>query len=83
MPKMYPNKVDALALVAVAESPTNGIVMLVKPEHPEKAEEPILTTLSGMVMVVKLVQSLNAYEPILVTLFGITICVKLTQLRKL
>ena len=68
---MYPNKVEELALVAVAELPTNGSVILLRFEQAENAEEPMLLTLLGIVTLVKLVQPLNAEEPMLVTLLGI------------
>ena len=37
-----------------------GIVMLVRPLQPKKAESPILVTLLGIVMLVKLLHSRNA-----------------------
>ena len=54
-------------------------LMLVKLEHQENAELPMLVTLSGIVMLVKLVQCPNALLPMLVTLSGIVMLVKLVQ----
>ena len=75
MPNIYPNKVEELALVAVAEPPTKGNVILLRLEQPENAEEPMLVTLSGIVILVRLEQPENAEEPMLVTLpsVGITL----------
>ena len=48
----------------------SGIVMLVSPLQPEKAELPMLVTLSGIVTLVSPVQPEKASAPILVTLSG-------------
>ena len=48
------------------------MVILVKLEHPEKAELPIVVTLLGMVILVKLEQPEKAELAIVVTLLGIT-----------
>ena len=68
---MYPNKVEVLALVAVAEPPTKGSVILSSDEHPENAPLPILVTESGIVILAREVQFRNAPLPILVTESGI------------
>ena len=47
VPKIYPNNVDDEADVAETLPPTKGIVIDVSPEHPAKADEPIVTTESG------------------------------------
>ena len=46
-----------------------GMVMLVSPLQPEKAESPMLVTLSGISMFVSLLQFANAEGPMLVS-FG-------------
>lgn len=53
-----------------------------KPLHPEKARDPIYSTLSGIVILIKLEQSLNASVPIDVTPSAIVILVKLVQFEK-
>ena len=49
----------------------SGIVTLVSPVQPSKANSPMLVTLSGIVMLVSPVQSRKAEEGISVTSFGI------------
>ena len=53
-----------------------GIVIEVREEHLEKAEDPILVTLLGIVTDVKPEQCPNASYPILVTLLGMVMEVK-------
>jgi hypothetical protein len=48
-----------------------GIVMLVKPVQPSKANDPMLVTLEGIVMLVNPVQPEKASPPMLVTPEGI------------
>ena len=55
-------------------------VTLVKFLQTEKADEPMLVTLSGITILVKLLQPEKASEPMLVTPLGISILVKLSQL---
>ena len=62
--------------------PTNGIVIDVRDEQPEKAYSPIEVTLLGIVIDVKDEQSQKAPSPIDVTLLGIVIDVKDEQSGK-
>ena len=57
----------------------SGIVTVVKPVHPENAEDPTLVTLEGIVIEVKTLQYANAYLSMLVTLSGIVTEVKPLQ----
>ena len=56
----------------------SGIVMVVNPQQPEKAAQPILVTLSGIVILVKPVQYQKAQEGIAVTPSGIVMDVAST-----
>ena len=49
--------------------------MLVKAEHPLKADDPIVSTLAGISMLVKAEHPLKADDPIVSTLAGISIWV--------
>jgi hypothetical protein len=55
-PNIYPKWPSLL----VEFSPTKGMVMLVKPLHPENADSPIVFTLGGMVTLAKPLQFENA-----------------------
>ena len=50
-----------------------GIVTLVRPEQPEKAELPMLVTPLGITTLVRPGHRLNALSPILMTLLGIIV----------
>ncbi len=50
----------------------SGIVSLVRPEQPKKAQLEIYATLVPMVMPVRLVQFMNALSPMTTTLLGMT-----------
>ena len=51
----------------------------VRPEQPEKARSPMLSTLEGMVIAVRPVQFQKARSPMLSTLAGMVIEVRLVQ----
>ena len=51
-------------MLFVADSPTNGNVILVKPEQPLKAPRPMVVTLSGIVILVRFLQLEKALAPI-------------------
>lgn len=55
------------------------ILILVRLEHPSKADSPMLTTLAGIFMLVRLVHPENAKSSILMTFAGILMSVKLRQ----
>ena len=59
-----------------------GMLMLVRPEHPEKTLGSMLVTLSGMSMLVRPVQPEKALSPMLFTLSGMLISVRLLQPSK-
>ena len=59
-----------------------GMLMLVRPEHPEKTLGSMLVTLSGMPMLVRPVQPEKALSPMLFTLSGMLISVRLLQPSK-
>ena len=50
-----------------------GMVMLVRPEHSQNAESPMVMTELGMVMLVRPVQPLNATSPMEVTELGMVV----------
>ena len=56
----------------VADSPTNGIVILVKLEQPLKAPKPMVITLSGIVILVRFLQLEKALVPIAVIVMPLT-----------
>ena len=60
----------------------SGMVMLVKPVQPEKAQSPMLVTLLPIVTLVNLVQPEKALSPMLVTLTGIVTLVNPVQPEK-
>ena len=67
---MAPNKSDAVPLYP-RKLPTNGNIILSSPLQPEKAEPPMIVTLSGIVTLVRLLQPENAYSLMRFTLLGI------------
>ena len=73
--------VQVVPSIKIPFTTTNGFSSCFSVNHgvPEKAESPILVTLSGIVIAVKLVQPEKAYSSIYSTLSGIVIDVKLVQ----
>ena len=72
---MHPNNVDELELVAVAELPMKGSVILSSLEQPLNAPEPMLVTELGTTIVVSEEQFLNAELLIIVKVPGRVILV--------
>ena len=61
MPNIYPNKVDGLALVAVAEPPTKGNIILSRLEQTLNALAPMLVTPLPISASLRFVQLEKAY----------------------